>query len=279
MFSTLLSAVLAAVALAAQTNAEYHTIRFYNACGFGTPTLLANGDVLSTGEDYTSDGPFSSAIAYLQNGNQCGYNGEHCTLMEMTMSNPTCAGCGSSVDLSLIDPHSFSYWTSFAYFNGCENTGANCPAAGCAAAFYYSDETQVQVACQADNAGLLIAFCADATTLDANNLPGTSPSSSSEHPRLAAPTLPRLRPGQAHRLMSPRPRRPFLHSRARSLAPPLLRLHPLRSALLATPSAPFASTRSVRLLLSLLPMWRRSATTLTAPATKVLHVTGVPRLP
>lgn len=25
------------------------------------------------------------------------------------------------------------------------------PAAGCAAAFYYSDETQVQVACQAEN--------------------------------------------------------------------------------------------------------------------------------
>jgi len=182
MFSTLLSAVLAAVALAAQANAEYHTIRFYNACGFGTPTLLANGEVLSTGEDYTSNGPFSSAIAYLQNGNQCGYNGEDCTLMEMTMNNPTCEGCGSSCDISLIDPHSFSYWTSFAYFNGCENTGANCPAAGCAAAFYYSDETQVQVACQADNAGLLIAFCADATTLDANNLPGTSPSSSSEAP-------------------------------------------------------------------------------------------------
>ncbi|TFY63159.1 hypothetical protein EVJ58_g3408 [Rhodofomes roseus] len=178
MFTTLLSAVMAAVALAAQAGAEYHTIRFYNACGFGTPTLLANGDVLSTGEDYTSDGPFSSAIAYLQNGNQCGYNGEYCTLMEMTMNNPTCAGCGSSADLSLIDPHAFSYWTSFAYFNGCENTGANCPAAGCAAAFYYSDETQVQVACQADNAGLLIAFCADATTLDANNLPGTNPSSS-----------------------------------------------------------------------------------------------------
>ncbi|EPT04936.1 hypothetical protein FOMPIDRAFT_1021688 [Fomitopsis schrenkii] len=177
MFSTLLSAVLAAVVLAARANAEYHTIRFYNACGFGTPTLLANGEVLSTGEDYTSDGPFSSGIAYLQNGDQCGYNGEKCTLMEMTMVNPTCVGCGSSADISLIDPHSFSYATSFAYFNGCANEGANCAEAGCAAAFYYSDETQVQVACQAENAGLLIAFCADATELDANNLPGASGSS------------------------------------------------------------------------------------------------------
>ncbi|KAI0733081.1 hypothetical protein C8Q72DRAFT_881550 [Fomitopsis betulina] len=179
MFSTLLSAVLAAVALAAHVNAgEYHTIRFYNACGFGTPTLLANGEVLSTGEDYTSDGAFSAGIAYLQNGDQCGYNGEDCTLMEMTMVNPTCTGCGSSADISLIDPHSFSYQTSFAYFNGCDNEGANCAAAGCAAAFYYSDETQVQVACQADNVGLLIAFCADATTLDANNLPGSSSATS-----------------------------------------------------------------------------------------------------
>ncbi|KZT72183.1 hypothetical protein DAEQUDRAFT_61027 [Daedalea quercina L-15889] len=182
MFSTLLSAVLAAVALASQAGAEYHTIRFYNACGFGTPMLLASGDVLSYGEDYTSDGAFSSGIAYLQNGDQCGYNGEDCTLMEMTITNPTCAGCGSSADISLISPHSFSYWTSFAYFDGCDNTGANCPASGCSAAFYYSDETQVQVACQAENVGLLIAFCADATTLDANNLPGTSASSSSEAP-------------------------------------------------------------------------------------------------
>lgn len=43
-------------------------------------------------------------ISYLQNGDQCGYNGEHCTLMEMTMVNPTCTGCGSSADISLIDP-------------------------------------------------------------------------------------------------------------------------------------------------------------------------------
>lgn len=42
--------------------------------------------------------------SYLQNGDQCGYNGEDCTLMEMTMVNPTCTGCGSSADISLIDP-------------------------------------------------------------------------------------------------------------------------------------------------------------------------------
>lgn len=35
------------------------------------PTLLANGEVLSTGEDYTSDGAFSAGIAYVLSVRQC----------------------------------------------------------------------------------------------------------------------------------------------------------------------------------------------------------------
>ena len=34
----------------------------------------------------------------------CGLNGEHCTMVETTLVNPTCAGCGSSADITLIEP-------------------------------------------------------------------------------------------------------------------------------------------------------------------------------
>ncbi|EIN12106.1 hypothetical protein PUNSTDRAFT_50771 [Punctularia strigosozonata HHB-11173 SS5] len=143
-------------------NAETHTIRFDNQCGHGTPILLQNGNILSKGEDYTHTGSFSSAIAYLQTGD-CEYNGENCTLMELTLGNPTCAGCGSSADLSLIPPHAFSVTTSFSYFNGCDGTGATCSSSTCDTAFFVPDDNQVQVACQADNVDILISFCGDAT--------------------------------------------------------------------------------------------------------------------
>ena len=34
----------------------------------------------------------------------CGFNGEGCTLVEVTLQNPTTAGSGSSADISLIEP-------------------------------------------------------------------------------------------------------------------------------------------------------------------------------
>jgi len=180
MSTTFVSAALAAVLFAtASVRAETHIIRFDNQCGYGTPQLIQGGNVLSTGEDYTSNGPFESAIAYLQTG-ACGFNGEDCTLLEMTIGNPVVAGGGSSTDISLITPHAYSVQSSFAYFGGtggCDYTGANCASATCPQAFFYSDETQVQVACQEDDINLLIAFCADATTIDANNV-GVTPSSS-----------------------------------------------------------------------------------------------------
>ncbi|KAF8419260.1 hypothetical protein L210DRAFT_3426224, partial [Boletus edulis BED1] len=71
-------------------------------CGYGTPTLMYNGKNVLTGDTYTSNGPFSG-IAYLQTGG-CNLNGENCTLLETTLINPTCAGCGSSTDISLIPP-------------------------------------------------------------------------------------------------------------------------------------------------------------------------------
>ncbi|PCH43867.1 glycopeptide, partial [Wolfiporia cocos MD-104 SS10] len=160
MSFTLLTGLVAAT-LFATASAETHTIRFNNQCGYGTPQLVYNGAAVSTGQDYTVDGSFSG-IAYLQTGD-CGLNGEECLLLEMTLINPTVPGGGSSADISLIAPHAFNVQGSFSYFNGCNNTGANCADASCAAAFYQPDETEVQVACETDDVDLLIAFCADAT--------------------------------------------------------------------------------------------------------------------
>jgi len=142
-------------------SAESHTITFDNQCGHGTPTLVLNGKVVSTGQPFTNDAPISG-IAYLQTGN-CLLNGEDCTLMEMTLGNPTCAGCGSSADISLIAPHVYNVETSFSYYNGCDGQGALCDSPDCKTAFFQPNDNQVQVQCQADNVNLLITFCGDAT--------------------------------------------------------------------------------------------------------------------
>ncbi|THH09794.1 hypothetical protein EW145_g1750 [Phellinidium pouzarii] len=176
MFSLLLSTVLLAVIGA---HAETHEVTFTNNCGFGTPMLIQGPNVLSTGGTFVSNGPLISAIAYLQTGKtaflpyisletsanayifegSCGFNGEGCTLVETTLVNPTTPGSGSSTDLSLIPPHSFSVTTGFGYFSGCDNTGADCTSAGCVTAFDTPDQTDRQVACQSDNVNLAITFC------------------------------------------------------------------------------------------------------------------------
>ncbi|KAF7340551.1 Glycopeptide [Mycena sanguinolenta] len=178
MFSSIKAATLAVIAVAAgKALAESHTVTFANNCGFGTPTLIGQGGaVLSTGGAYTSNGPLVGAIAYLQTGELsslfvlwflmstlpaggCGFNGEGCTLVETTLVNPTCAGCGSSTDLSLIPPHAFSVTTGFGYLGSCSPAGADCNNANCNTAFHQPSDTFVQVACQADDANLVITFC------------------------------------------------------------------------------------------------------------------------
>ncbi|OSX66378.1 hypothetical protein POSPLADRAFT_1133378 [Postia placenta MAD-698-R-SB12] len=159
MSFTLVTAAIAATLFAtAGVNAEQHIIRFSNQCGYGTPQLIQGGNVLSTGEDYVSNGPFESAISYLQTG-PCLFNGEECLLVEMTIGNPTVPGGGPSVDLSLIPPHAYNVETSFAFWGGtggCNNTGADCADPTCADAFFTPDETQVQVSCQGDNVRTLL---------------------------------------------------------------------------------------------------------------------------
>ncbi|KAF7368083.1 Glycopeptide [Mycena sanguinolenta] len=139
--------------------AESHTVTFSNRCGHGTPKLIGqHGAVLSSGGAHTSHGPLIGAIAYLQTGN-CGFNGEGCTLVETTLKNPTTPGSGSSTDISLIPPHAFSVTTGFHYVGACGSAGADCKNAKCKTAFHKSTDTGVQVACQADNANLVITFC------------------------------------------------------------------------------------------------------------------------
>ncbi|KAF9035568.1 Glp-like protein [Panaeolus papilionaceus] len=153
--------VLAATLSLAVTavNAERHTVHFTNNCGFGTPTLIQSGRVLSTGADYTVNGPLFAAIAYLQTGS-CGFNGEGCTLVELTLTNPVNGpGSGSSADISLIPPLAFSVTSGFGYYNGCDGTGTDCTSASCTTAFHNPWETWVQVACQANDVNLAVTFC------------------------------------------------------------------------------------------------------------------------
>ncbi|KIK70368.1 hypothetical protein GYMLUDRAFT_253758 [Collybiopsis luxurians FD-317 M1] len=150
-------AALVTAAVVAGVQAETHTVTFNNKCGRGTPLLKQNGNTLSTGQPYTSNGPLTAAIAYLDVG--CGANGEQCTLVETTIVNPTSPGSGSSTDLSLIPPHTFSVTSGFSYQNGCDGQGAVCSSADCTTAFHNPNDTGVQVPCQANNVNLVITFC------------------------------------------------------------------------------------------------------------------------
>ncbi|RPD59800.1 hypothetical protein L227DRAFT_575790 [Lentinus tigrinus ALCF2SS1-6] len=160
--SFVVSAVAMAILSGVSVRAETHTIRFENKCGKGTPQLIQNGKVLSSGEDFVSNGPFTAGIAYLQTG-ECLFNGEECTLLEMTLVNPVAPGSVSSTDISLITPHAFNVAASFSYFNGCDRQGTTCNSADCTTAFHKFDDNQVQVQCDSSDVDVLITFCGDAT--------------------------------------------------------------------------------------------------------------------
>ncbi|KAK1225446.1 hypothetical protein PQX77_011616 [Marasmius sp. AFHP31] len=149
------------VVIAAATSAvmgESHTVQLINKCGRGTPKLVQAGRILSSGGTFKAGGPLN-AIAYLHTG-ECGLNGENCTLVEMTLKNPTSdqPGSGSSADISLIPPYKFNVPVSFHFTNGCSN-GVICPNANCPGAFHRPDDNQLVTICQANDAGLVITFC------------------------------------------------------------------------------------------------------------------------
>ncbi|KAG9121102.1 hypothetical protein FRC07_003083 [Ceratobasidium sp. 392] len=157
---SIVSAVTIAFVAALGVAAERHIVHFDNRCGRGTPTLVQGGRILSTGADYVSNGPLTAAIAYLQTGN-CLLNGENCSTLETTLKNPTCAGCGSSTDVSLISPHKFSVTTGFGYYGGCDGVGNDCTSASCCpnGAFCTPTDYQSQRQCQANDVNLAITFC------------------------------------------------------------------------------------------------------------------------
>ncbi|KAJ7844020.1 glycopeptide [Mycena olivaceomarginata] len=149
------------VGIAAQ---EVHTIYFNNQFVLLStfkiqPTLIKGNSVLSTGGNFTINGPLGSAIAYLQSS-----NGEGCTLLETSLVNPTPGdpGSGSSSDISLIPPY-VCPWLPFSdsitllcrYFNGCDGQGAEYD---CPMAFHSPNETWVQVSCQDQDANLEVGL-------------------------------------------------------------------------------------------------------------------------
>ncbi|KAF8959146.1 glycopeptide [Flammula alnicola] len=157
MFSLKFLSLLIASAVIG-SRAEIHTVHFFNGCGFGTPTLIQGTNVLSTGDDFTINGPLISAISYLQTGG-CGFNGEGCTLIGTTLLNPTSPGNGSSTYISLIPPHAFSVTSGFGYYDGCDGAGADCTNPNCRSAFLVPTDTGLQVACDANDVNLAITFC------------------------------------------------------------------------------------------------------------------------
>ncbi|KAJ6586186.1 glycopeptide [Mycena capillaripes] len=150
MFSFLTSMAVLAATLG-HALAETHTVHFTNNCGFGTPTLIQGGRVLSTGRDYSQSGALRGGIAYLQTGG-CGFNGEGCTLVELSLTNGF-----SSADISLIPPHAFSVTSGFGYYNGCDGAGT-CDLRQCPEAFEHPSETFKQVGCSAPNCNLAVAM-------------------------------------------------------------------------------------------------------------------------
>ncbi|KAM5544734.1 hypothetical protein V8D89_001632 [Ganoderma adspersum] len=134
---------------------QSHTVHFDNRYGFGIPTLIQGGIVLSTWGNFTSNGLLIAAIAYFQRGN-CGFSGEGCTLIETTLVDPTSVGSDSSGDISRVSPHSFSVTSGFAYFSGCDGAGAGCTNANCNTAFPAPTVTCTggQVASQSNNVNL-----------------------------------------------------------------------------------------------------------------------------
>ncbi|KZO97696.1 hypothetical protein CALVIDRAFT_512853 [Calocera viscosa TUFC12733] len=176
--------LLALPLLARVARAESHTISFINSCGSGTPTLILNGQVASSGAPYTSSGSLSG-IAYLQTG-ACNFNGENCSLLEFTLTDNGGQGGVSSVDVSLIPPHAFSVPTGF-YYDGvaeCQGDGNACDDANCGPdhAFFQSTDYTAQVQCSTDqDVNLVITFCADgaASTSTSSTSSATTTSSAS----------------------------------------------------------------------------------------------------
>jgi len=146
--------LLALISVAIGAAAETHTIMFTNDCGTGTPTLVENGYVVSTGAPITNNGPFSF-VAFLQTGS-CGSEGEGCTTVEGTLQNSS----PSFANVTLTPPHAFSGPAGYGFYGGdgsCDGLGFDCTQPSCPSPFGVLGGTQTE--CSAANINLVITFC------------------------------------------------------------------------------------------------------------------------
>ncbi|KAK0432955.1 glycopeptide, partial [Armillaria borealis] len=90
----------------------------------------------------------------------CSFNRRYCTIIEITLKNPTAPGAGSSVDLGIIELNNvFNIPASFSYINGCEGEGKSCYSLDCPDAFHVATDWDALVQCKDDDTGIIVTFC------------------------------------------------------------------------------------------------------------------------
>ncbi|RDB20751.1 hypothetical protein Hypma_012227 [Hypsizygus marmoreus] len=173
MFKALVLALFTAVV---GVYAERHTVHFDNRCGFGTPTLVQSGRILSTGGDYTINGPLLGAILLANWRVQAEWrrmhprrdhlNEPHISWKWFKYRYLTYSSVCFHLDFTVIWRYltfswrlAFSVTSGFGYYNGCDGAGANCNNPNCPTAFHVPSDTFVQVACQVNDVNLAITFC------------------------------------------------------------------------------------------------------------------------
>ncbi|KAJ7263893.1 hypothetical protein C8J57DRAFT_1070290 [Mycena rebaudengoi] len=122
MLFAFVPAILAVIAFG-EVRAESHTVHFSNGYRMRQPTLVHGSKIISTGADFTTHGPLSHAIAYLQRGS-CGLHGENCTTVETTLKNGH-SSAKISPFVTFVPMFKQSY-VKFRYFNGRDGTGLDC---------------------------------------------------------------------------------------------------------------------------------------------------------
>ncbi|KAJ7262192.1 hypothetical protein B0H12DRAFT_1104707 [Mycena haematopus] len=184
MALTLLSAGLLLLACATSAaHAESHTVKFDNS----RPQLIKGGVVL-TSTSYTSTGDLDAAIASVSSNlsGDCLFNGENCTLLELTMTNPVSVGGGSISLNSAV----YLILTRLRFYGGCDGIGTTCNSQSCTTAFRHPDDTWVQIACQENNVNLLISFCPDGppSSLDSTTTEAKSTAASQTTSKKTSPS-------------------------------------------------------------------------------------------
>ncbi|KAF7982188.1 hypothetical protein HWV62_29977 [Athelia sp. TMB] len=154
MFSRI-SALAAITALAGIASAQ-HTLSIVNNCGYGTPMFDSpSTGLISVPGGYSTSGDMTGWILYLQNGSQCGANGENCLTLEGTLDDGY-----SSVDISMISPHAFNVPLSFSFTDG--SGGRACDSASCSCdydVFCQPTDYGAQVGSPSPTASVTATFC------------------------------------------------------------------------------------------------------------------------